>query len=109
VSDLVVSFVIVVVLLAVVLAGLVAITVVPAVLTVQLAERRGFDLFRWGCVGTSFALVGTALAVLAGAGKTSAPAWSAVIPLALTWAGPFLVSQVARGDEALGGRPGAHL
>ena len=99
------SFVIVVVLLAVGLALLVAVTVVPAVVSAELAERRGLSTTRWGLIGTGFALAGTAVAVLA---ATQVSVWVAVIPVLLTWAGPGLVFQIARGDVGIGGRPGKH-
>jgi hypothetical protein len=108
VTDLLVSLAIVVPLMALVLAALAAVTVVPGFVTVQLAEERGLDLTRWAWFGTGLALLFTTLAAISFAGLVSVPVWFGVLPLLLTWVGPALASQIAVGDVALGGRPGKH-
>jgi uncharacterized membrane protein YadS len=91
-------------LLVVVLSLVVATTVLPFVLTVDMAERRGYSTFRWGTIELA------ALAVAA------AMVWKLqhhsilllVLPLEVCWLAPELLSLLTPQQSDLGGVQGAH-
>lgn len=102
---LLVTLVTVLVLLAAACAVGLAVTVLPFVLGVDMAEKLGLSTARWGAVS----LGGIALAL--------ALAWEAVrlglplvvLPLAvLTWVGPGVLALLDASQVGLGGRQGAH-
>ena len=99
----VVLFTLVVAVLCLAVGGL---TVLPFVLSVGMAERRGFSPTRWGAVS----IAGAALAVLGGYAlhRLDAPAPLLVVPAVLTWAGPLVLWLLDGTEEQLGGRRGAH-
>lgn len=105
VLDLLSALAVVTVLVAVALTALAGVTVVPWTLAQVMAERRRFAPVRCGAVATGGILVGLlgAFAWL----RSDLPTAVAVVPLALTWAGPGLL-WLTSGDEAFGGRPGRH-
>ena len=99
----VVSAVVVALLVAAGLAVLYAVTVVPFLVTVDLAERRGCSTGRWAGVSLAAVVVAVGLA-LAGL-LAGAPA----ALLAVTPAVGFLPAVVlALRSETLGGRAGRH-
>ena len=103
-TDLLLATLALVVLVAVALAVLAALTVIPFVVTLQLAEARRFSLFRWGAIslaGSVFGLL-VALAVLRGDGPTALAAVG--LPIV---AGPALLLLLPTRDP-LGGRAGRH-
>jgi len=93
-------------IVAVVLAVLVAVTVVPIFVALQMADARRFSTARW------FAL--SALGVVVGLGyayvlhKHDVPRIVQVLPLALTWAGPAALWLLEEGQLRYGGRAGRH-
>ena len=104
-TDLLLATLTLVGLVAGALAVLAALTVVPFVVTLQLAEARQFSLFRWGVIslaGSVFGLL-AALLVLRGDGS---PALAAVGLLPIV-AGPVLLLLLPPRD-ALGGPAGRH-
>lgn len=70
---------------------LAALTVVPFVVALQGADRRGLSSGRSGALAATTSLLGPLLAVLL-AVRTSAPLPLAVLPLLLVLAGPAVVS-----------------
>jgi hypothetical protein len=78
--------------------------VVPFVLTVDMAERRGFSTTRWGAI----ALVDLALASAAGLLVMRHSALLLVVAAALAWAAPAALSLMDRTQVTLGGRQGGH-
>lgn len=92
---------------AVVLALLSAVTLVPFVLALQMAEQRAFSTARWGVVALVGSLVGLLLAlVFFRSDRIPAPA--ALLPLTFTWAGPGLLWLLTGDESRVGGRAGAH-
>lgn len=91
---------------AVLLLALGGLTVVPWVVALGLAERRGFDVVRCGLVGAGCALGGLG-AALSGY-RAGMPAPLLLLAVASTWAGPALVLLVARVAPRLAGRGGRH-
>ena len=85
----------------------VAVTVVPLYVALQMADVRRFSTARWMAVSTAGVLIG-----LAGAytlhGKDDLPAYVALIPLTLTWTGPALLWLLDQGQQRIGGRAGLH-
>jgi hypothetical protein len=83
-----------------------ALTVLPFVLSVTMAERRGFSPTRWGAVS----LAGAALALLGGYAlhRLDAPTPLLAVPAVLTWAGPLVLWLLDGSEQQLGGRRGAH-
>ena len=94
-------------LTAVALALLSAVTLVPFVVALSLAERRGFSTGRWGAVTLAGAVTGLLLAgVLLTGDRVPAPL--ALLPLLLGWTGPVVLRLLSEQDTALGGRAGRH-
>jgi hypothetical protein len=92
------------ILVAAALAVLVAVTVVPMFVTLQMAEARRFSTARWAAVSAATVLVGLASAysVHKHHGK------AAVLPLALTWVAPGMLWLLEQGQTRWGGRAGLH-
>ena len=101
--DAVVAAVVVAMLVAAGLAALYAVTVVPFLVTVDLAERRGCSTGRWA--GLSLAAVLVAVGLALGGLLAGAPRALAVVALAVGFV-PAVV--LALRSEALGGRAGRH-
>lgn len=94
-------------LLAVGLALLAAVTLVPFVLALQMADTRSFSCARWGAVALAGSALGLLLALVFSR-SDRIPTATALLPLTFTWAGPGLL-WLLTGDEArVGGRAGAH-
>lgn len=84
---------------------LVAVTVVPFVLALQVADRRGLAVARWGTL-----TLGAVLLALAGAflvRRSSLPTVVKLGPLAFGYVGPALAALISPGST-LAGRPGRH-
>ena len=84
----------------------VALGVLPFVLTVDAAERHGFSPTRWG----AFALAGTGLMLVIGywvavGGHSRVLLLPAVV---LGWAALIALSLLGRDQSAIGGTQGAH-
>lgn len=90
---------------AVGLAVLYAVTVLPFVLAASMAERRGFSTGRWGGLALAGVLAALVLAVLAR--HAGAPRALQVAPLALAFAAPAALLLI-QGTERAGGRAGRH-
>ena len=101
--DALVAAVVVAVLVAAGLAALYAVTVVPFLLTVDLAERRGCSTGRWA--GLSLAAVLAAVALAAAGVLSGAPRPLLVVALAVGFV-PLVV--LALRSEEVGGRAGRH-
>lgn len=94
-GDVLAAVVVVALLGAVGLSLLVAVTVVPFVVTLQRAERRGLSPVRAGALALVTSLLGPAVAALL-AVRTAAPLAVAALPLLLVAAGPSLVAVAPR-------------
>ncbi len=82
-------------------------TLVPFVLALQMADARAFSTTRWGVVSLVGSGVGLLLALVF-LRSDRLPGPIALLPLAVTFAGPGLLWLLS-GEEALvGGRAGAH-
>jgi Cu/Ag efflux pump CusA len=106
-GGLVVTLVSFTVLVALLVAALVLVTVAPVFVALQMADARRFSTTRW--------LVVSVLTVVAGVGyayllhkHTHVPTVVALLPLALTWAGPGALWLLEAGQTRLGGVPGRH-
>ena len=106
-TDLVLAAIAFPLIVAVGLALLAALTLVPFVLALQMAEARSFSTTRWGAIALAGSVVGLLLAlVLYRADRV--PTVAALLPLVLALTGPGLL-WLLTGEEALvGGRAGAH-
>ena len=89
------------------LALLAVVTLVPFVVALQMAERRGFSTTRWGAVSIAASLVGVALTLLVVRSETTPDAF-ALLPLLLTWVAPGALWLLSGEEELIGGRAGAH-
>ena len=94
-------------LVALGLALLAALTLVPFVVALQMADARRFSTARWGAVAITCSLVGLALAALVVRSDTL-PTAGALVPLALTWGGPAALWLLTGEEELVGGRAGRH-
>jgi hypothetical protein len=103
VLDALVAAAVVALLVALGLAVLSAVTVLPFLVTVDLAERRGGSTGRWA--GVSLAAVLLALALALGGLLAGAPRPLLVLALALGFAPAGVL---AARSGTLGGRPGRH-
>ncbi|MCU1673052.1 MAG: hypothetical protein JWN77_1165 [Frankiales bacterium] len=104
--DVLVATVAFVVVLAVLLVGLVLVTVAPVYAALQMAETRGFSTFRWALVSAAAVLVGLGAAyVLRG---HDVPKLLPLLPLVLTWTGSLLLWLLDASQTRLGGRAGLH-
>jgi hypothetical protein len=95
-----------VVLVALVLAFLVAVSVVPVFLSLQMADVRRFSTMRWLLFSAAAVLLG-----LAGAyalHDNDLPRIVKVLPLVLTWAGPAALWLLEEGQTRVGGLAGRH-
>lgn len=89
------------------LALLAGVTLVPFVVALRMADARRFSSSRWGAVALAGSLLGLLLALVV-ARSDRLPDALALLPLLLTWAGPGALWLLS-GEEALvGGRAGAH-
>ena len=94
-------------IVALALALLAAVTLVPFVAALQMAQTRAFSTTRWG----AFALVACAIGLLLALvfyRSDSVPSAAALLPLVLTWAGPGALWLLTGEEAAIGGRAGAH-
>jgi multidrug efflux pump subunit AcrB len=104
---LVVSTVTFTVIVALLLAVLVALTVLPVFVALQMADARRFSTTRWLGVSALAVLVGLGLAYLLH-NRDGVPGIVAVLPVVLTWAGPALLWLLEEGQTGIGGRAGVH-
>jgi hypothetical protein len=83
-------------------------TVVPFVVGVDMAERRGFSTARWGGIALLGAgLAGGLLLFAVVAHSTVSLIWVALAAL-LGWATPGLLSLLSQNETEVGGSQGAH-
>jgi hypothetical protein len=107
VIDLVLAAIVFPLIVALGLALLAAVTLVPFVLALQMAEARSFSPTRWGAVALAGSVVGLLLALVLYRSDRIASV-AALLPLTLALTGPGLLWLLS-GEEALvGGRSGAH-
>jgi hypothetical protein len=106
VVDLLLATVSIALVVAVLVAAALAVTVVPFVLTVDMAERRRLSTVRAG----AFSLVTIALGLLGAlvVYRGDRPTVLVLVPLVVTWAGPMAMAVLEEGQARIGGRPGAH-
>ena len=93
-------------LAAVVLAGVGALTLVPFVVTVGLAERRSCGTARWGLASAVSSLVGLGAAAVAVRHGLGLPV--AAFGAAATWAAPLAMLLLGTGGGRLAGVRGRH-
>lgn len=87
-------------------AVLVALTVAPVFVSLQMADARRFSTARWFVVSAGTVLAGLGYAyVLHG---TDVPRVVQLLPLPLTWAGPGALWLLEGAQSRLGGRAGRH-
>jgi predicted membrane protein len=107
VIDLVLAAIVFPLIVAVGLALLAAVTLVPFVLALRMAEARRFSTTRWGAVALAGSVVGLLLAlVFLRSDRIPSPA--ALLPLTFTFAGPGLLWLLSGEEAVVGGRSGAH-
>lgn len=94
------------VLVALALAVLVAVTVVPVFVALQMADARRFSTGRWGAVSALGVVAGLLLAYVLH--KHDAARIVQVVPLVLTWVGPAALWLLAEDQVRIGGRAGSH-
>jgi hypothetical protein len=104
--DLLLSTVVFTAIVAVLLVGLVAVTVAPLFLALQMADTRRFSTARWFGLSAAGVVVGLGLAYLIH--KRDVPGVLAFVPLTLTWAGPAALWLIEEGQTRSGGRAGLH-
>lgn len=94
------------VLVALLLAALVAVTVLPVFVSLQLAERRRFSTARWFVVSSVGVLLGLGVAYVLH--KHGVSRFVQSVPLVLTWVGPAVLWLLEERQVGLGGRAGRH-
>ena len=94
-------------IVALVLALLSAVTLVPLVLALRMADDRRFSTTRWGAVALAGSALGLLLALVLH-GSDRVPDLAALLPLLLTWTGPGALWLLTGEEAGLGGRAGAH-
>ena len=105
--DLLLAAVVFPLLVALGLALLAAVTLVPFVVALQMADSRRFSTTRWGAVALAASGVGLLLALVFYR-SDSVPSAAALLPLILTWAGPGALWLLTGEEAVVGGRAGAH-
>lgn len=85
---------------------LVAVTVLPVFVTLQMADARGFSTARWFAVSAVFVLLGLGYSYVLH--NHDAPRFVQLLPLVLTWAGPGALWLLEASQSRYGGRAGAH-
>lgn len=103
---LIVSTVAFTVMVAFIVAVLVALTVMPVFVALQMAEVRRFSTGRWFAFSGLAVVVGLGLAYLVH--QRDVPGYVAGFPLFLTWAGPAALWLLEEGQTRVGGRAGVH-
>src|SRR4051794_13343753 len=93
-------------IVSVVLALLVAVTVIPTYTAVQMAETRRFSTTRW--FGLAAVTVLVALLSSYEFHKHDVSRILVVLPLVLTWAAPIVLSLLEPAQVRIGGRAGPH-
>ncbi|GAC1439808.1 MAG: hypothetical protein NVS3B26_05510 [Mycobacteriales bacterium] len=93
-------------IVALMLAVLVALTVVPVFFALQMADARRFSTARWCAVSAAGVVVGLGYAYVLH--KHHVPRLVQLLPLVLTWAGPAALWLLEEGQTRYGGRAGRH-
>ncbi len=83
----------------------IAVTALPWLRAVEMAQSRQFSTARWGILSLAFSGCGLLLAALL---ARALPAGFAVLGLALCWAAPGVLWMLEPGQTMLGGRVGRH-
>lgn len=92
---------------ALVTAALVAVTVLPLYVTLDMADARRFSTARWFVASAVLIVLGLGYAYLLHSHtKVSTPV--ALLPLILTWGGPGALWLMDEGQTRIGGRAGRH-
>ena len=94
-------------LVALALALLAAVTLVPFVVALRMADERAFSTTRWG----AFALVASAIGLLLALHvlrSDRVTGLATLLPLVITWAGPGALWLLSGEEAGVGGRAGAH-
>ncbi|MEO6203947.1 MAG: hypothetical protein ABIO67_00965 [Mycobacteriales bacterium] len=105
--DLVVATFAFTLVVALVTVALVAVTVVPLYVALQLADARGFSPARWVVVTVGGIAIGLGSAYVLH-GRDGTPRLFALLPLILTYVGPASLFLLESSQRALGGRAGRH-
>lgn len=106
-GGLLVTTVVFTLLVAVATAALVAVTVLPLYVALNMADARRFSTTRWMIVASLFVLVGLAAAYELH-GHHGVPKVLALLPLVVTWGGPGALWLLEADQVRLGGRAGRH-
>ena len=93
-------------IMALLLAVLVAVTVVPVYAAVQMAEVRRFSTTRWCAIASVAVVLGLGLAYELH--KHDVTRLLVMLPVVLTWAAPAALWLLEAGQTRIGGRAGAH-
>jgi hypothetical protein len=94
------------VIVAVVLVVLVALTVAPLFVALQMADARRFSTTRWAAVAAVTIVVGLGLAYVLH--QHDRARVLVVLPLLLTWTSPAMLWLLEPGQTRIGGRAGLH-
>ena len=106
-TGLLVSTVLFTAIVAVALALLVAVTVAPLYVALELADARRFSTGRWTLISAVGIVLGLGYAYVLHHSH-DLPLVVTALPLALTWVGPGLLWVLDPSQVKLGGRAGAH-
>lgn len=105
--DLLLAAVVFPLIVAILLALLALVTLVPFVVALQMAERRGFSTVRWGALALAASLLALLGALLVLRSDTIATP-AAALPLVLAAAAPGALWLLSGGETSIGGRAGRH-
>jgi hypothetical protein len=107
VLDLVLAALVFPLLVALALAALAVVTLVPFVTALQMARTRCFSTARWGALALGGIGVGLAVAAYAVLREDRSPAW-VLLGVPFAYAAPLALLLLEPGHTAVGGRAGAH-
>ncbi len=105
--DLVVAALAFTLVAALVTGAVVAVTVVPLYVALQLADARGFSPVRWVVVTLAGIAIGLGCAYVLH-GRDGTPRLFALLPLILTYVGPASLFLLQSSQRTLGGSAGRH-
>lgn len=88
-------------------AALVAVTVLPLYVALNMADARGFSTARWLAVAGGLVVIGLGYAYVL-RGSANLPTAVALLPLVLTWGGPAALWLLEARQTRIGGRAGRH-
>ena len=105
--DLLLAAVLFPLIVALALGLLALVTLVPFVVTLRMADRRGFSTARWGAVSLAGSLLALAVAFVFYRSDTI-PTWGALLPFVFSLAGVGGLWMLSGEEAEVGGRAGRH-